>query len=130
MQDGNTSRQIKGSAMVMSPLTLKLDTVHFTDEQFYQLCQNNQDLQFERTPQGELVIMPPVGGESGNREADFIADLVIWKLTWAMCLALQLFSSCRMEVAVRQMRLGCKKNAGKHSLLNSAASFHPLPLIL
>ncbi len=22
--------------------------------------------------------MPPVGGESGNREADFIADLVIW----------------------------------------------------
>lgn len=64
--------------MVMSPLTLKLDTVHLTDEQFYQLCQDNQDLQFERTPQGELVIMPPVGGESGNREADLIADLVIW----------------------------------------------------
>ena len=78
MQDGNTSRQIKGNVMVMSPLTLKLDTVHLTDEQFYQLCQDNQDLQFERTPQGELVIMPPVGGESGNREADFIADLVIW----------------------------------------------------
>ncbi|BAU06935.1 hypothetical protein NIES592_13780 [Fischerella major NIES-592] len=64
--------------MVTTPLTLNLDTVHLTDEQFYQLCQNNQELKFERTPKGELIIMPPVGGESGNREADLIADLVIW----------------------------------------------------
>ncbi|WP_445636593.1 Uma2 family endonuclease [Nostoc sp. DSM 114161] len=64
--------------MVTSPLTLKLDTVHLTDEQFYQLCQNNRELQFERTVKGELIIMPPVGGESGNREADLIIDLGIW----------------------------------------------------
>lgn len=64
--------------MVTTPLTLNLDTVHLTDEQFYQLCQNNQELKFERTPKGELIIMPPVGGESGNREAGLIADLVIW----------------------------------------------------
>ncbi|PMB50880.1 hypothetical protein CEN40_00655 [Fischerella thermalis CCMEE 5205] len=64
--------------MVTNPLTLNLDTVHLTDEQFYQLCQNNQELKFERTPKGKLIIMPPVGGESGNREADLIADLVIW----------------------------------------------------
>ena len=62
----------------MSSLTLKLDSIQLTDEQFYQLCQNNQDLQFERTPQGDLIIMPPVGGETGNREANLIADLVIW----------------------------------------------------
>jgi Uma2 family endonuclease len=62
----------------MSPLTLNLDTVHLTDEQFYQLCQNNRELNFERTAKGELIIMPPVGGDSGNREADLIADLVIW----------------------------------------------------
>ncbi|WP_066426022.1 Uma2 family endonuclease [Anabaena sp. 4-3] len=64
--------------MVISPLTLKLDTVHLTDEQFYQLCQNNREFQFERTSTGELIIMPPVGGESGNREADLIIDLGIW----------------------------------------------------
>ncbi len=62
----------------MSPLTLNLDTVHLTDEQFYQLCQNNREFNFERTAKGELIIMPPVGGDSGNREADLIADLVIW----------------------------------------------------
>lgn len=64
--------------MVISPLTLNLDTVHLTDEQFYQLCQNNSELKFERTATGELIIMPPVGGESGNRETDLIADLVFW----------------------------------------------------
>jgi Uma2 family endonuclease len=63
---------------VMSPLTLNLDTVHLTDEQFYQLCQNNRELSFERTAKGKLIIMSPVGGESGNREADLIIDLGIW----------------------------------------------------
>jgi Uma2 family endonuclease len=62
----------------MSPLTLKLDTVHLSDEQFYNLCQNNRELKFERTTNGELIIMSPVGGESGNREADLIIDLGIW----------------------------------------------------
>ncbi|BAZ67366.1 MAG: Uma2 family endonuclease [Pelatocladus maniniholoensis HA4357-MV3] len=64
--------------MVTSPLTLNLDTVHLTDEQFYQLCQINRELQFERTPKGKLIIMPPVGGESGNREAELMIDLGIW----------------------------------------------------
>ena len=64
--------------MVTSPLTLNLDTVHLTDEQFYQLCQNNRDLNFERTARGELIVMPPVGGDSGNREADLIIDFAIW----------------------------------------------------
>ncbi|MBN3959833.1 Uma2 family endonuclease [Nostoc sp. NMS8] len=62
----------------MSHLTLKLDTVHLSDEQFYHLCQNNRELKFERTTKGELIIMSPVGGESGNREADLIIDLGIW----------------------------------------------------
>ncbi|KYC39128.1 hypothetical protein WA1_34710 [Scytonema hofmannii PCC 7110] len=62
----------------MSLLTLNLDTVHLTDEQFYEICKNNHELKFERTPRGELIIMSPVGGESGNREADLIIDLGIW----------------------------------------------------
>ncbi|MBE9115894.1 Uma2 family endonuclease [Lusitaniella coriacea LEGE 07157] len=61
-----------------SILTLNLDTVRLTDEQFYNICQNNRELKFERTALGELIIMSPVGGESGNREADLIIDLGIW----------------------------------------------------
>ncbi|WP_353929630.1 Uma2 family endonuclease [Okeanomitos corallinicola TIOX110] len=64
--------------MVITPFQLNLNTVDLSDEQFYQLCQKNQDLQFELTSTGELIIMPPVGGESGNREADLITDVNIW----------------------------------------------------
>ncbi|MEB3339192.1 Uma2 family endonuclease [Okeania sp.] len=62
----------------MNVLILNLDTIKISDEQFYDICQNNRELKLERNTQGELIIMSPVGGESGNREADLIADLVIW----------------------------------------------------
>ncbi|MGB3493718.1 MAG: Uma2 family endonuclease [Elainellaceae cyanobacterium] len=60
------------------PLTVDLNQVHFTDEQFYQLCIHNPDLTIERTAAGALIFMPPVGGESGNRELEFGIDLGIW----------------------------------------------------
>jgi Uma2 family endonuclease len=62
----------------MTSVVLNLDTVGLTDEQFYHLCQNNRDWQFERNAKGELIIMPPVGGVSGNREADLITELNLW----------------------------------------------------
>ncbi len=62
----------------MTAVILNLDTVNFSDEQFYRLCQVNQDWKLERNAKGELIVMPPVGGISGNREADFIIDLGLW----------------------------------------------------
>lgn len=62
----------------MTAVILNLKNVEFSDEQFYQLCQTNQNWQLERTAKGELVIMPPVGGVSGNREADLIGLLWMW----------------------------------------------------
>ncbi|HEY9810242.1 MAG TPA: Uma2 family endonuclease [Halomicronema sp.] len=64
--------------MLATPLTLNLDTVRLTDEQFYELCQNNHELKFERNSKGGLIIMSPVGGESGNREVQLMTDLEIW----------------------------------------------------
>lgn len=49
-----------------------------TREKFYQLCQSNPELQLERNAQGELIIVSPVGGESGKREADLLGDLLFW----------------------------------------------------
>jgi Uma2 family endonuclease len=63
----------------MNTVVLNLEPiVHLTDEQFYQLCIVNRDLSLEMNAAGELIIMPPVGGESGNQEAGLIADLEIW----------------------------------------------------
>lgn len=60
------------------PLMLSLDHVNLTDEQFYQLCRANPDMPLERTASGALVIMSPVGGESGSREAGLISLLWLW----------------------------------------------------
>lgn len=62
----------------MTTVTLNLDTVELTDEQFYRLCQMNRDWQFERTAKGEIIIMSPVGGVSGNLEAYLITNLGLW----------------------------------------------------
>ena len=60
------------------PIILNLNAVNLSDEQFYQLCRSNDEWRLEQTAEGELIIMPPVGAISGNREADLNADLVIW----------------------------------------------------
>ena len=64
----------------MSAIHLSLEPLvqTLTHEQFYELCMANKDVAMERSATGELIIMPPVGGESGEREADFIIDLGIW----------------------------------------------------
>lgn len=53
-------------------------TAELTDEQFFQLCLNNQDLRLERTAQGELIIMPPTGWGSGNRNGRLTQRLFNW----------------------------------------------------
>ena len=60
------------------PVILNLKNVGLSDEQFYQLCQINENWKLEQTAKGELLIMPPVGAISGNRESDLNADVVIW----------------------------------------------------
>ena len=60
------------------PLMLSLDQVNLTDEQFYQLCQANPERPLERSAAGALIIMSPVGGESGEREAGLISLLWLW----------------------------------------------------
>ncbi|MEH1872725.1 Uma2 family endonuclease [Nostoc sp.] len=63
----------------MNALTVNLKPVlELTDEQFFNLCQANRDLRFERTATGELIIMPPTGGETGNRNAGLTAQVWIW----------------------------------------------------
>ena len=63
----------------MTALTLKLaPVIQLTDNAFYDLCRVNPEVKFERTAKGELIVMPPTGGEGGKREADLIIDLGVW----------------------------------------------------
>ncbi len=63
----------------MTVYTINFNSViQMTDEQFYQLCRSNPEVKFERNAQGELIIMPPTGGETGRSNAELTADFVIW----------------------------------------------------
>jgi Uma2 family endonuclease len=64
-------------AVIHLPPTLEL-TIDLTDEQFFELCQKNRDYRFERSSKGELIIMPPTGGETSNRNARLTQRLMNW----------------------------------------------------
>jgi Uma2 family endonuclease len=49
-----------------------------TPEQFELLALANRDLRLERTMQGELIVNPPTGWETGNRNVKITYYLVKW----------------------------------------------------
>jgi Uma2 family endonuclease len=60
-------------------ITLRLSpAIEMTDDEFFAFCQLNRDLRFERTAEGDIIVMAPTGGETGNRNADITAQLVTW----------------------------------------------------
>ena len=66
---------VTATTTLPSILTLKID---LTDDQFFHLCQQNRDYKFERTTSGELLIMPPTGGDTSNRNGRLTQQLFNW----------------------------------------------------
>lgn len=63
----------------MTAITLNLrPTLTLTDEQFEVICRANRDLKFERTAQGELVVMSLTGGDTGRRNLRLTGQLWLW----------------------------------------------------
>ena len=52
--------------------------VQMNDEQFFDFCQANRDVRIERSKDGEIIIMPPTGSETGDRNAEITMQLRIW----------------------------------------------------
>lgn len=52
--------------------------INLTDDQFYELCRANGDLRVERTAGGEILIMPPTGTRTGNRNSRLTQRLANW----------------------------------------------------
>lgn len=66
----------------MTSLTLNLNPIiKLTREQFYKLCETNPELKLERNAQGELIVMPPTGGETGRSNSSINAQIYIWNET-------------------------------------------------
>jgi Uma2 family endonuclease len=57
------------------PRTLNL---YVTQEQFAALAASNRELQLERTAKGELIVNPPTGWQTGERNFSIIGQLYRW----------------------------------------------------
>jgi Uma2 family endonuclease len=62
----------------MDSLTLDVKSTKLTDEQFFELCSANRDMRFERSADGELIIMAPTGWGTGNKNAEISGQLWAW----------------------------------------------------
>ncbi|WP_204138103.1 Uma2 family endonuclease [Halomicronema sp. CCY15110] len=57
---------------------VQTSTRYITQAAFEQLCHEHPERLMERTAQGELVNVSPVGGEGSNQEATLIIKVGIW----------------------------------------------------
>jgi Uma2 family endonuclease len=58
---------------------LKLEpVVYLSSEQFTSICHANPEAKLELTARGELVIVSPTGGETGNKNIKLLARLENW----------------------------------------------------
>ncbi|MGH8627973.1 MAG: Uma2 family endonuclease [Gammaproteobacteria bacterium] len=61
------------------PLKVELrPVIDLGDDEFFEFCQINRDLRIERNAEGELLLMPPTGAETGNRNAEITMQLRSW----------------------------------------------------
>ena len=61
------------SLNIPSEITLKV-----TEEEFEKFAIANRDLRLERTNSGEMIVMPPTGGETGNSNIEIAFQLQAW----------------------------------------------------
>jgi Uma2 family endonuclease len=65
--------EAKPLVLDFAPLLRKL-----SDDDFFEFCQANRDWRFERTREGEVIITPPTGGETGGRNFDLTVAFGNW----------------------------------------------------
>jgi Uma2 family endonuclease len=58
-------------------LTLILPNGGFTDDQFFEFCQINDNLRIERNAKGQIIIMSLTGGNTGIRNIELGTEFVI-----------------------------------------------------
>ena len=63
---------------MVNPTIAIPETFKVTHEQFQQIASVNRDLRLERSAEGELIVMPPTGSDTGNRNLDIEGQLWLW----------------------------------------------------
>jgi Uma2 family endonuclease len=64
----------------MAPLVLHFQPIlkKLSDEVFFEFCRANDEWRIERTAEGDLIVLPPVGGKTSIRNCKLIGQFGIW----------------------------------------------------
>ncbi|OJJ18901.1 hypothetical protein BKI52_22830 [marine bacterium AO1-C] len=63
----------------MSRLELNFPEANaLSDDEFFQFCQENQGLKFEKTNTGKIIVMTPTGGRTGSRNIKIYLQIATW----------------------------------------------------
>jgi Uma2 family endonuclease len=66
----------------MAALTINLNSIcNLSRSQFRQIANDNPDMKLERNKQGNLIVMAPTGGETGNWNSDLNLEIGLWNRT-------------------------------------------------
>src|SRR5438046_10375904 len=60
-------------------IVLDVSDVGLTDDQFFRLCRDNDDLHIEMSAEGELIIMSPNIPKTGHKHARILQRLAKWE---------------------------------------------------
>lgn len=61
------------------PATLKGRYIErMSDDEFFNFCQDNRDFKFERTAEGQIILMSPTFYLSGRRNVEILFQLIHW----------------------------------------------------
>lgn len=66
--------------MESSPFLVRLGKMmqKITEDEFFDFCLLNKDWDIERSQEGEIIIMPPTGGESGHSNFSLTGKFAYW----------------------------------------------------
>jgi Uma2 family endonuclease len=77
-----SSAEHPGSVAIVTPLASLPLRVRLArpldDDELLAFCAKNRELRIERTKDGELIIMPPTGSETGRKNFALIGKLAVW----------------------------------------------------
>ncbi|MGH9768718.1 MAG: Uma2 family endonuclease [Blastocatellia bacterium] len=61
-------------------LAINIDALlkDFTEEDFFEMCRQNPDLRVEMSKEGDIIFMPPTGGETSKHNFNLNTDFGIW----------------------------------------------------
>lgn len=68
---------------ISTPVTLRMGEL-MSEEDFYQFCQMNDTLEFERDSYGNIILMSPTGSFTGSLNFRVLGNLFVWNEKWGL----------------------------------------------